>query len=75
MTQKAHVMESRKAKIQAEANALWRELYDEPPPPHVDGGQMLDLMLSRLPAVGYERLNSPQLRRSRLSSWNGRKAC
>jgi hypothetical protein len=71
MTQKAHVMDSRKAKIQAEARALWRELYDEPPP--ADGGQMLDLMLSRLPEVGYERLNSPHLRRSRLSSWNGRK--
>jgi hypothetical protein len=69
---KVLAMKSRQQKIEAEANALWRELYQEAPPAAAEGGEMLSLMLSRLPDVGYERLSSPFLRRSKLSSWNGR---
>jgi hypothetical protein len=59
-------MSTREERIEAEATALWRELFDEPPPAG-DGCEMLDLMLSRLPAPGYERLNSPFLRRPGLT--------
>jgi hypothetical protein len=59
-------MSSRKQRIDAEAAALWRELYDEAPP-RADGGEMLDLMLNRLPAVSYERINSPFMRLSAMS--------
>ena len=63
---------SRDKRIKAEATALWRELYDEPPPASAEGGEILDLMLSRLPDLDYDRMNSPFLRRSKLSSWSGR---
>lgn len=60
-------MSTREDRIEAEAAALWRELYDEAPPGRGDGGEMLDLMLRRLPALGYDRLNSPLLRRAGVS--------
>jgi hypothetical protein len=60
-------MSSRKQRVEAEASALWRELYDEPAPASVGGADMLDMMLKRLPAASYERLNSPYLRRSAVS--------
>lgn len=60
-------MSARKMRIKAEAAALWRELYDEPAPAAADGGEMLDLMLRRLPAAGYDRLASPFLRRDALT--------
>ena len=56
-------MNSRARRIRAEAAVLWRELYHEPPPPQMEGGEMLDLMLRRLPPVRYEKLSSPHLRR------------
>ncbi|MDB5446950.1 MAG: hypothetical protein JWQ97_2267, partial [Phenylobacterium sp.] len=46
--------------------ALWAELSDQPPP-RADGAEMLKLMLSRLPDVSYERINSPFLRRAQMS--------
>jgi hypothetical protein len=55
-------MSSREERIDAEAAALWRELYDESPPDGAEGGEMIDLMLSRLPALGYERMRRPFLR-------------
>ncbi len=60
-------MSARDQRIEAEAAALWRELYHEAPPAEAEGGEMLDLMLRRLPAVSYDRLNSPFLRRSAMS--------
>jgi hypothetical protein len=60
-------MPTREQRIEAEAADLWRELYDEPPPSVEDAGDMLELMLSRLPTVDYERLASPFLRRGGLS--------
>lgn len=60
-------MNGRKQRIKAEASSLWRELYDEAPPAGADGSEMLDIMLRRLPATSYDRLNSPHLRRSNLS--------
>lgn len=65
-------MSSREQRIKAEANTLWRELCDEAPPPGADGSEMLEIMLSRLPAPSYERLNSPHLRASTLSWPKGR---
>lgn len=67
MIKKVDPMSTREQRIEAEAAALWRELYDEPPPAHSDGGEMLDLMLRRLPAAKYDRLSSPFLRRSALA--------
>ena len=60
-------MSARETRSKAEAAALWRELYQEPPPALADGAELLDLMLRRLPSVGYERLSSPFLRRSALA--------
>jgi hypothetical protein len=60
-------MTNREERIEAEAAALWRELYDEPPPSPAREGDMLDLMLRRLPPVGYDRLASPYLRRAALT--------
>jgi len=55
-------MSNREERIQSEASALWRELYGEAPPAGAQGSDMLDLMLSRLPEAGYDRLKSPFLR-------------
>lgn len=67
-------MSARDKRIKAEAAAMWRELYHEEPPARMDGTKMLELLLSRLPpATGYERLNSPHLRRSAMS-WPKRPA-
>ena len=60
-------MSSRTARIEAEAAALWRELCDEAPPAEAEGGEMLELMLRRLPSVSYDRLSSPFLSRSAVS--------
>ncbi len=60
-------MSTRKERIKAEAAALWRELYREGPPPFEDAGELLELILNRLPTVGYEQLASPHLRRQTLS--------
>jgi hypothetical protein len=65
-------MDSREARIKAEASALWWELAHEPPPAHAEGPELLEMMLNRLPEVGYEHLISPHLRRSGLSSWRAR---
>ena len=60
-------MTSREQRIEAEAAALWRELYDEAPPARIEACEMLDLMLRRLPSAEYDRLNSPHLRHRGLS--------
>jgi hypothetical protein len=60
-------MSARERRIEAEAAALWRELYDEPAPASADAHELLDAMLRRLPAVDYERLSSPHLRRGNLT--------
>jgi hypothetical protein len=60
-------MSARERRIEAEADALWRELYNEPAPSTADAHELLDVMLRRLPAVEYERINSPYLRRSNLT--------
>jgi hypothetical protein len=59
-------MSSRKQRVEAEAAALWRELYDETPP-DLDGADMLEILLERLPPASYDRLNSPHLRRAGIS--------
>jgi hypothetical protein len=59
-------MTSRDKRIKAEAIALWREMCDGPPP-EAKGAELLELMLSRLPKAGYERLNSPFLRAGRMT--------
>ena len=58
---------TRERRIRTEAQALWRELYGEPAPACAGGGEILDLMLSRLPEVSYNRLRSPFLRPSLIS--------
>lgn len=65
-------MSSRERRIQTEASSLWRELYHEPPP-DVEGGRLLELMLGRLPAASYERLTTPRLRHPSLT-WPKRSA-
>ena len=60
-------MSSRKQRVKAEASALWHELYDEAPPASLDGADMLDMLLRRLPPTSYEQLTSPYLRPSAVS--------
>jgi len=60
-------MTGRDERIRAEATALWRELYEEPPPIQAEGCDMLEVILKDLPDMSYERLNSPHLRRSALA--------
>ncbi len=48
--------------MRAEASALWRAMFGEPPPVEADGGLMLDVILRSVPEAGYDRLNSPYLR-------------
>jgi hypothetical protein len=54
-------MSSREHRIRAEATALWRELYNEPPPRRINAHKLLEMMLKRLPEASYERLNSRHL--------------
>ena len=52
----------REQKIQAEATALWRQLYDQPPPSEADGSMILDLIMRDLPDASYARLQTVHLR-------------
>ncbi|WP_337185876.1 hypothetical protein [Phenylobacterium sp.] len=49
-------------RLYEEAAALWRSLYDAPPPTDVDGPGLLGMIVGSLPASGYERLATPHLR-------------
>ena len=64
----AHDPSNRDQQVQAEATALWRELFGEPPPIQADGGMMLDIIMRSLPDLGYERLISPHLRPSQIAT-------
>jgi hypothetical protein len=52
----------REERIKAEAAALWKALYGEPPPLMTDGATMLAVALRSLPEQRYERLRAEQLR-------------
>jgi hypothetical protein len=60
-------MRDRDQKIYEEAAALWRSLFDEPPPPWTDGGLILDGIMKRLPDESYDRIASPHLRPSQIA--------
>jgi hypothetical protein len=57
-------MNRRDARIYREASALWREVFHEPPPKHMGGAAMLDLIMRSREAAAYNRLRSPFLRPS-----------
>jgi len=57
-------MGRRDQQIYDEASALWRAMFDEPPPVQADGGALLDLITARLGEATYDRLRSPFLRPS-----------
>lgn len=49
-------------RIAEEAEALWRALFDEPPPAGADGLDLLALITARAPLPpDYERLARPRL--------------
>jgi hypothetical protein len=48
--------------VYEEAAALWRALFDEPPPPRADGAMILDMITRNVTPARYERLRSPHLR-------------
>ena len=58
---------SKTERIREEARSLWIELYGEPPAPHLDGGQILDLLLQRQIPPGYARLHAAS--RARDLTW------
>jgi hypothetical protein len=60
-------MASREQRIYEEAAALWREVFDEPPPPRVGGAAMLEIITRSLSDVSYNRLRSPHLRPSTIA--------
>jgi hypothetical protein len=57
-------METREQRIYEEAAALWRELFDEPPPGRTDGLRLLEMITHNLEDPSYKRLRSPFLRPS-----------
>ena len=59
-------MTGRDDRIYEEAAALWRTLFDEPPPRRKDSGEMLEIIMRRLPEKPYDRLASPYLRPSQI---------
>jgi len=61
----------RDERVQAEATALWRELFGEPPPIRADGAMMLDAIMKSLPEKSYDRLASPYLRPSLIAGLGG----
>lgn len=60
-------MNARDQRIHDEADALWRELFGEPPPIRADGPTMLDVIMRSLPEISYDRLRSPHVRASTLT--------
>ena len=61
-------MTSRDQRIYEEAAALWRELFKEPPPTRLSGGELLDLIARDLPDPNYyDRIRSPYLRPSTIT--------
>jgi hypothetical protein len=61
-------MTARDQRIYEEAAALWRELFSDPPPARADGATILEVMMRRLPERRYERMASPHLRSSQITS-------
>jgi hypothetical protein len=60
-------MASREQRIYEEAAALWRAVFDEPPPPRTNGSAMLEIITRRLGDIAYDRLRSPHLRPSTIT--------
>ena len=60
-------MENRQQRIHQEAAALWREVFGEPPPLRLDGGQMLEIITRSAGEATYDRLRSPFLRPSTIA--------
>lgn len=54
-------------RIYQEAAALWRELYDEPPPQDAVGTDILGMIVRGLSDPDYERLANPHLRASNIT--------
>jgi hypothetical protein len=52
----------REERIYEEAAALWRQLYGEPPPAHLDGSAIIGLIVGGLGEADYGRLATPHLR-------------
>jgi hypothetical protein len=61
-------MSGRDKQMYDEAAALWRELFGEPPPARADACALFDVIMRRLPEKRYERMASPYLRPSQISS-------
>jgi hypothetical protein len=57
-------MASREQRIYEEAAALWREIFDEPPPRRVGGAAMLEIITRSLGDISDHRMRSPHLRPS-----------
>jgi len=72
MKHKRHIAEERDRRIAKEAEGLWQAVHGKAPPPHLRGVELLNRLLEGLQAEGYERLNSPYLRRKDLT-WPSRR--
>ena len=61
------VMPGRDQKIYDEAVALWRQVYGEPPPRGMAGGDLLERLMHDLPETRYARFASRHLRASEIT--------
>ena len=56
----------REDRIYEEAAALWRQLFDEPPP-RAAGAEILGMIVGGLSDADYNRLQTPHLRPSNIT--------
>lgn len=57
----------REDRIYEEAVALWRQLYNEPPPSDAGGAELLGLIVGGLADADYNRIQTPHLRPSNIT--------
>jgi hypothetical protein len=64
-------MKTRDERIAEEAAALWRELFGAAPPAGTDGAALLKAITGKLPDMRCDRMRSPFLRASLITSPRG----
>jgi hypothetical protein len=60
-------MSPRENMIEQEARELWRALRSDAPPEHLNGSEMLHVLISQSSTLTYDRICSPFLRPTQIS--------
>lgn len=58
---------SRRSRVEAEAESLWRSVSNAPPPPGISGSRLLDEAMKLATPPGYDRIHSPHLRPTQIT--------